>query len=154
MATFQIDKRKFNALLFLGLVLCGLTYFSINSESRPIKIYWTIFLNLLGLICICISLFYRHIVLLTKELIIINNRLGICPKKIELNKIKRVKIIDKEYPPTINNNTILHLLLWDKKFNRFKYIELFDSASKKIFTIDGQAIENADFTILCKYLKK
>jgi hypothetical protein len=70
-----------------------------------------------------------------------------------LDEISRVKVLDKEYPVTLYNNTLLNVLLWDKKFNRFKQIELYDVFGTRIFIIDGQTVDNNEFTRLIKALK-
>jgi hypothetical protein len=84
---------------------------------------------------------------------VVKSRFGIRTREILLQEIRKVKVLDKEYPITVYNNSLLYLILWDKKFNRFKQIELYDVFGTRLFTIDGQAIENNEFTRLVKALK-
>jgi hypothetical protein len=154
MTIFKPDHRKFNAMFFLGFILCGATYFTITSNFMATRIYWTLFQNCAGILFIGIALLNRYIIHIDRNSLIIKNRLGVFTKTIQLSEIKRIKITDKEYPVTLNSNTILHFFLWNKKFNRFKQIELFDIVNKKLFIIDGQAVDNTDFGKLCKFLKR
>lgn len=150
---FKADNRKSNAVLFLGVTFLVLTYFTFNTESIATKVVCTTFLIIAALTFISLALIPRYKVSINKNELIIKSRLGLFSKRIPFSDIKQVKVLDKEYPITAYRNTILHLLLWDKKFNRFKQIQLYDMYGSKIFTIDGQAIDNNDFSRLVKSLK-
>ena len=108
---------------------------------------------LAGMSFVSLAVIPRYKVSLNDNAVVIKSRFGLLSKRIPFSNIKQVKVLDKEYPVTLFRNTILHLLLWDKKFNRFKQIQLFDTYGSKISTIDGQAIDNNDFTKLVKALK-
>jgi len=101
---------------------------------------------------ILIALFNRHIIIVERECLIIKNRLNLFSKTIPLSEIVKVKVVDRE--PTVNISTLLHLFLWDKKFRRFKEINLFNQFNEKLFRIDGQAIANSDFAKLINVLRK
>jgi hypothetical protein len=153
MTSFKADNRKSNALLFLGLTFWGLTYFTLTSNSPATKAVWTTFLTVAGLSSVCLALIPSYKVSVSDNELILKNRLGVFNKRIRFNDIKRVKVINQDYPVTLYRNTILHLLLWDKKFNRFKQIQLFDVYGGKLVTIDGQSIDDNDFNRLVKMLK-
>jgi hypothetical protein len=153
MTYIKADDRKSNALLFLGVTCLALTYFTLTSHSPATRAVWTTFLILAGMSFVSLAVIPRYKVSLNDNAVVIKSRFGLLSKRIPFSNIKQVKVLDKEYPVTLFRNTILHLLLWDKKFNRFKQIQLFDTYGSKISTIDGQAIDNNDFTKLVKALK-
>jgi hypothetical protein len=153
MNTFKPDHRKINLLLFFGLLFLSLTYFTLNANSYATRIVWTIFLVLLGLIFIGYAFLYRYIITIQDRRLVVKSRFGFRRREIMLDEISRVKVLDKEYPVTLYNNTLLNVLLWDKKFNRFKQIELYDVFGTRIFIIDGQTVDNNEFTRLIKALK-
>lgn len=150
----KTDYRKSNAFLVVGLIFLSLLYFTLQPESHSTKIFWSTFSVVISMIFLSAALLSRDIIQLSKDSLIIKNRLGIFTKRILFEDIKKSKLTDKEFPIGAYNNSILHLLLWDKKFNRFKFIELYDCMNKKIFTIDGQTVDNVDFGKLWKLLKR
>jgi len=152
-AGFKPDHRKINVLLLFGILFICLTYFTLNASSISTRIVWTFLLVLHGLICIGCATLYRYIITIQDGRLLVKSRFGIRTREILLEEIRKVKVLDKEYPITLYNNSLLHLILWDKKFNRFKQIELYDVFGTRLFTIDGQAIENNEFTRLVKALK-
>jgi hypothetical protein len=153
MTYIKADDRKSNALLFLGVTCLTLSYFTLTANSQATRAVWTTFLIVVGLLFISFALLPRYRVSLSDNELILKSRFGLLSKRIPFGEIKQVKVLDKEYPVTLYRNTMLHLLLWGKKFNRFKQINLFDTYGSKISTIDGQAIDNSDFTKLVKVLK-
>ena len=153
MTYIKADDRKSNALLFLGVTCLALTYFTLTSNSQATRAVCTTFLIVVGLLLFILALLLRYKVSLSDNELILKSRFGLLSKRIPFDEIKKVKVLDKEYPVTLYRNTILHLLLWDKKFNRIKQIDLFDTFGSKISTIDGQAIDNDDFAKLIKVLK-
>lgn len=153
MTSFKADGRKSNAFLLLGGTCLGLTYFTLTLNSAATKVVWTTFLNVTGLLFISLALLPRYKVSLSDNELIVKSRSGFFPKRIPFSNIMQVKVIDKEYPVTLYNNTILHLLLWNKKFNHFKQIHFYDIYGSKLFTIDGQSIDTSDFNKLVKVLK-
>ena len=148
------DNRKSNALIFLGVLLLCLTYFTLTSDNAATQKVWTIFLVLAGLLFVSLGLLTRYIIYLTAATVIIKNRLGIFSKTIYRSDIAKVKVTEKDYPVSMYRNTLLHLLLWDKKFSRFKQVQLLDAFGNTLFTIDGQAIDNAAYSKLVKALKR
>ena len=140
------DNRKFNALLLMGILLVGMTYFTKNSITLSTSIWFV------GIIFILIALLNRHIIIVEKECLIIKNRVNLFSKTIPLSEIVKIKVVDRE--STGDTSTILHLFLWDKKFRRFKEINLFNQFNEKLFRIDGQAITNNDFAKLIRVLRK
>lgn len=153
MTYFKADNRKSSALLFLGVTCLGLTYFTLTSNSSATKLVWTTFLIVAGLLFVSLALSQRYKVSLSNKELILKNRFGFFSKRILFSDINQVKVIDQVYPVTLYRNTILHLLLWNKKFNRHRQIHLFDIYGDKLFTIDGQSIDNSDFNRLVKVLK-
>ena len=154
MTTFKPDNRRFNALICLGMVFIILAYVTSTATSAATRIVWTLFLGFFGIVFLALALLPRYKVQINENSVVINNRLNIFPKTILLNDVSKVKVIDKELPIGLYNNTILHLLLWNKKFNRYKQVQLLDLMGNKLFTIDGQLLENEDFKKLVKELKK
>lgn len=153
MIYIKADDRKSNTLLVLGVICLAVSYFTVTSNSQATRAVWTTFLILTGLSFVSLALIPRYKISLNDNEIVFKNRLGLFTKRISFSDIKQVKVLDREYPITLHRNTILHLLLWDRKFSRFKQIDLIDSYGSKISTIDGQAIGNNDFTKLVKVLK-
>jgi hypothetical protein len=154
MNSFKPDHRKSNALFVLGTCFSGLSYLALGSEGIFMKLYWVILCLSAGIICLSLSMLSRYVIHITQGILILSNRYRFLSKRIDLQEVKRVKVVNEEYPVGMYNNTLLHLLLWNRKFSRFKQIHLFDSTGKKIFTIDGQAVENKDFDRLIKVLKR
>src|SRR5688572_26655216 len=136
MTSFKPDHRKTNVLFYFGILFLSLTYFTLNTSSKATIIVWTFFIVVAGFIFVGCAIMYRYIITIEDNRLIVKSRFGIRRKQILIEEINKIKVLDKEYPVTLYNNTILHLILWDKKFNRFKQIELYDVYGKKLFTID------------------
>lgn len=153
MTVFTPDNRKPNVLLLLGIIFIALTWLTLALNSTLASLIWTAFVLVVGIMFLSIGLFYRYKVKIDNKFLVLSNRIGLFVKVIHLDDIGNVKVIDREYPVTLYRNTLIHLLLWDKKFSRSKQIELFDTTGRKLFTIDGQTIDNKDFGRLVRALK-
>ena len=126
----------------------------LNSDSYLTRIVWTPFLLLFGLSLVSAAMLFRYIIHIDGKNITISSRFGIRSKRICLDDIKRVKVLEKELPIGIYGSNLLSYLFTDRKYNRHKEISLFDAWGKRIFRIDGQSLANDDFARLVNYLKR
>jgi hypothetical protein len=147
---FKSDNRLFIAMLILGILLIVLGCVALKPYQTSVYTYLWL---LPGLLFITLAFLKREVLTIDNGYLVIRNRLNILPKNIRLDDIKKVNAIEEENNLPGINQSILHLLLWDKKFKRIKDIEVFGAKNIKLFTIDGRALENLAYVQLIRLLK-